>query len=304
MASRQATEAARRRVCAPRARRLAVLLAVSLAAILVSDGVEAGAPPGPVRAACRLHGAVVPRPGCLPASRLVLRVGERTLRPAWIGRLSSARFAGWEQRQVLPGGVRFVRVPGSRGRHVARFLVRPGDQPVPGGERAEVAASQAATGGGEGREAWYAWSTYLPADLAPLPSHTWNVFTQFHQTGRDHCSPNVALQINTRARPARIRLAVRGGTLDVATCRPGGHAAWDTVRAVRRRWYDFVLHVRWSADPQRGLVELFVNGRRVVAPARLATLYRGQGVYAKQGFYRGPSPRPSRIVHAGMTRFE
>lgn len=280
----------------------AVTIAIAAAAVLVRQQESRGGPP-PVVANCRLHGPIEHRPRCLPSRDLVLRAHGRTLRAQWAGRLSSDLFAGWTQRQFLPGRLRAVRVGGSRGRHVGRFVVRPGDTPVPGGERAEVAASPAATGGVEGAEAWYAWSTYFPAGLHPLPDHTWNVFTQFHQTGRDHCSPNIALQLNTRLRPARIRLAVRGGWLSTRTCRPQMATSFDGEPLRLRRWYDFALHVRWSSNPRLGFVELLVNGRRSVPRTPLATLYRGQAVYVKQGFYRGPSPQVSQIVHSGMTRF-
>jgi hypothetical protein len=45
-----------------------------------------------------------------------------------------------------------------------------------------------------------------------------------------------------------------------------------------------------------------VNGK-VKVRAHAATLYKGQGVYVKQGFYRGPSSRTTTIYHDGMQRF-
>jgi hypothetical protein len=223
--------------------------------------------------------------------------------PLWTGRLSSRRLAGWAQRQALPGRIRIVRAPGAPRRRVVLFTVQPGDRPVSGGERAELAASRQATGGYERSEAWYAWSTYFPRDLNPLAAHTWNVFTQWHGTAPDHCSPDVALQVNTRPRPPRIRLAVRGGALARSSCAPQATLTRDTVALALGRWYDFALHVRWSADPRTGFVELAVNGRVVVPRIATATLYAGQGVYLKQGFYRGPSAATSHIYHGGVTRF-
>jgi hypothetical protein len=35
----------------------------------------------------------------------------------------------------------------------------------------------------------------------------------------------------------------------------------------------------------------------------MATLYKGMGVYLKQGFYRGESGKKTTIIHDGMTRF-
>ena len=61
--------------------------------------------------------------------------------------------------------------------------------------------------------------------------------------------------------------------------------------------------MRWSADLAVGFVELFVDGRAVVPRTAMATLYRGQTAYAKQGLYRAPGTATSRILHAGLVRF-
>ncbi len=72
---------------------------------------------------------------------------------------------------------------------------------------------------------------------------------------------------------------------------------------LRGRWYDFVFGVRWSANPRVGWIELAVDGRVVIALTHTATLYRGQGVYFKQGFYRAPYAGVSRVYQGGITRF-
>ncbi len=46
-----------------------------------------------------------------------------------------------------------------------------------------------------------------------------------------------------------------------------------------------------------------VNGKTRVN-RHIATLYRGMGVYLKQGFYRGDSSKTTTIVHDGMQRFK
>ena len=67
-------------------------------------------------------------------------------------------------------------------------------------------------------------------------------------------------------------------------------------------WNDFVVHVKWSANPSVGFVELYHNGQQVVPPTPMATLYPGQGVYVKQGLYRNASIAPQGVVfHDGFT---
>jgi hypothetical protein len=247
-------------------------------------------------------------PRCLPAERMTLLEGGRVRRPAWTGRMASPLLVGWNQRQALGDGIRVVRGPGVGRRHVTLFTVRPGDRPVgssSGGERAEVAASTQDTAAGVGDERWYVWSSYFPRNFNPAPATTFNIFTQFHQlhATKDNCSPNVAFQVNTKLAPARIRLAVRGGSLNRTACIAQSTWSSDTVALELGRWYDFAFHVRWSPDPAAGFVELAIDGKRVVPRTTMATLYRGQTVYAKQGFYRAPSSVISRIYQAGMTRF-
>ncbi|HZO36324.1 MAG TPA: polysaccharide lyase [Solirubrobacteraceae bacterium] len=246
------------------------------------------------------------RPRCLPAERMSLLADGLVHLPSWTGRMASSRLAGWTQRQALGGGIRVVRGPRTGRRHVTLFTVRPGDVPVgAGGERAEVAASAQATAGVDGGESWYVWSTYFPSDLNPAPATTFNVFTQFHQlhATKDSCPPNVAFQVNTKTAPALIRLAVRGGSLNRTACVSQTIWSKDTVALALGRWYDFAFHVRWSPDASVGFVELAIDGTVVVPRTAMATLYRGQTVYAKQGFYRAPSSLTSRIYQAGMTRF-
>lgn len=278
-------------------------IGIALTATVGACARDDDADPASVRCRSERAPAGSAGPSCLPARGATLVTDGRSHARRWSGSFASTRLRGWDQLQAAPGALRIVRGPRAGGRRVALFTVRPGDRPVPGGERAEVAASPRATGGSEGMTAWYAWSTYFPRDLNPVPDHTWNVFTQWHGTQPDGCSPNVALQVNTRARPARIRLSVRGGRLG-AGCSAQVTRSWDTVALPRRRWVDFALLVRWSADPRRGFVKLVVDGRVVVPGTATPTLYPRQGVYAKQGFYRGPSSRTSRIYQGGMTRFQ
>ena len=295
------------------------MVPVALTAALALGSAAAAASPSPrpphahasaLAVECRssLTAKLHRRPRCLPAERMTLLEGGRIRRPAWTGRMASPLLAGWNQRQAFAGGIRVVRGPGVGRRHVTLFSVRPGDRPVggsSGGERAEVAASTPDTAAGIGDERWYVWSTYFPRDFNPVPASTFNIFTQFHQlhATKDNCSPNVAFQVNTKLAPARIRLAVRGGSLNRTACIAQTTWSTDTVSLELGRWYDFAFHVLWSPDPASGFVELAIDGRLVVPRTPLATLYRGQTVYAKQGFYRAPSSLVSRIYQAGMTRF-
>lgn len=209
-------------------------------------------------------------------------------------------FRQWTAVQAVAGGAKIVRRPVRQGRRAARFVVRPGDNPInASGERAEVLRR---TGEKEGTTSWWAWSTYFPSGFH-ANSGSWNVFTQWHHTGH-LCPPPVSFQVNNSRSPAKLKLRVWGGRLDTSTCDNSSRRGWNFATLRRGRWYDFVFHVRWSAKPSIGFVNLWVNGRVRVPKTHLATLYEGQGIASvKQGFYRGPSSLTTTIYHDGMRRF-
>lgn len=210
----------------------------------------------------------------------------------------TGNFSQWTAVQALGTDARIVRSPVRQGRYAARFVVRPGDYPVgSSGERAELFYSSGET---EGTESWWAWSTDFPTGFHPNRG-SWNVFTQWHQTGAA-CPQPVSFEVNNYSSPARLKLRVWGGRLS-STCQPSSRREWNFARLRRNHWYNFVFHVKWSASSSVGFVELWLNGRHRIAKTHLATLYRGQGVYVKQGFYRGHSNLTTTIYHDGLRRF-
>ena len=283
---------------------LVALLAAAVSACAASAGGAAGNARSPLPFAACDAGRRVPataRRHCVPSSRLVVRFGTTHLRPVWRGTFARSGPAGWSAVSAVPGDIATATAPHIGGL-AGLFRVGPGDSPVSSGERAEVVASQQAIAGFPGTEAWYAWSTYFPLAFGPVPQQTWNIFTQWHETNPDHCHPNVMFAVDTVRQPAQIRLTVRGGALDPRTCIPSSNRSWQLVPLALGHWYDFVLHVRWSADRAAGFVELAINGRLVLLRTAIPTLYAGQGVYAKQGFYRAPYAGVSRIYQGGLTR--
>ena len=197
---------------------------------------------------------------------------------------------------AAPGRISIVHRPVRQGQFASRFIVKPGDHPVSGGERAEVYWSSKETAG---ETSWWRWSTFFPTAFHPNLGG-WNIFTQWHHTGPDCTSP-IHFQVRHFRHRSRLELQVWGGRLS-SSCEPQYKRLWTLGRLHRNRWYNFVVKFRWSATPARGRVLVRVNGK-VKVRAHAATLYKGQGVYVKQGFYRGPSSRTTTIYHDGMQRF-
>lgn len=203
----------------------------------------------------------------------------------------------WTSVQALPGRIDVVPSPVRQGQFASRFTVKPGDHPVPGGERAEVVYW---SGERAGKTSWWRWSTYFPKTFHPN-SGAWNIFTQWHQTG-DKCSPPVRFLVDKYVNPPKLRLDIWSGRLNTANCRPQYEHSWYLGKLRRNQWYNFVVKFKWSGRRSHGSVRVTVNGKTRVN-RHVATLYRGMGVYLKQGFYRGDSSKTTTIVHDGMQRF-
>jgi hypothetical protein len=204
----------------------------------------------------------------------------------------------WSYVQALPGRISVVKSPRRQGKFAARFVVKPGDSPVGGsGERAELSAL---TSEHAGMRSWWRWSTFFPRHLNPVRG-TWNIYMQWHQT-EDACPPPVQFTIDASNRPARMYLKLRGGSLNSKTCAPSSQKSFRIGTLRRDHWYSFRFAIKWSPRKSRGYVSLWMNGKRR-AHGHTATLYRGQGVYVKQGFYRGPSSKTSVIYQDGLQRF-
>jgi polysaccharide lyase-like protein len=203
----------------------------------------------------------------------------------------------WTSKQAMPGRIDIIPSPVRQGQFASRFTVKPGDRPVPGGERAEVYWRSREHAG---VTSWWRWSTYFPTGFHPNRGG-WNIFTQWHHTGSSCTSP-VRFQVQHEGDRSWLRLEVWGGRLNTGTCEPQYKRAWNLGKFRRNRWYNFSVKVHWSPRRGHGLLVVRVNNHKKV-DSHTANLYKGQGVYVKQGFYRGESNKRTTIIHDGMTRF-
>lgn len=240
--------------------------------------------------------------GLLVAISLLVAAGasqaghaSRNATLAWTGDFETGDLSQWMPAQAKEAGRITIQSSIVRqGRHAARVEVRPGDSNVAGsgsGERAHLWIGSSTTAASEGQEQYWAWSTYFPEDF-DAPPGGWNSFVSFHHTG---ATGQVNLQFAVLNR-STLSLRVLGGD----SRRP---VRKDFVLASlqRGRWYDFVLHIRWSST-NAGFVEVWVNGLRVVKKRATPTLYHGQGAYLKQGYYRKAYRGTTVLYHDGMRR--
>ncbi len=212
------------------------------------------------------------------------------------GDYETGNFSQWDSVQALPGDATIVTSPTRQGNYAARFQVNPGDNPLnccAGSERSEVYAS---TGETAGVESWWAWSTYFPSDFNVRPELE---LERLHATGTTPARPDRRMPCSRsmpwRAQP-NLLLAVYGGDFNNPATRGFTLAPFE-----RNRWFDFVFHVKWEPDAT-GFVEVWLNGQLVVPKTYLPTIYSGQSVYLKEGFYRPSYSLPTVLYQDGMRR--
>ena len=174
-------------------------------------------------------------------------------------------------------------------------------------------ASQNKTGAYEGSERWYRTLVYFPADFRPAPDTSWNWIVEWHNWPNGPCCANLAVTVDTSDGGERLSLRSMGGgdpahpftENDTAFDNPHAHADTYVGDAAldRGRWYELVTHVKWSADPGRGLLEWWVDGRQVVS-TRTSTLFwyadnneniAGQTPGPGQAYYMEGYYRPSKL---------
>src|SRR3954470_21280709 len=62
------------------------------------------------------------------------------------------------------------------------------------------------------------------------------------------------------------------------------------------RWHDFAVHVIWSRDPAKGLIEAWFDGVQVVPRASTATLLDENAAFFQIGLFRATSEVPETII--------
>jgi hypothetical protein len=129
----------------------------------------------------------------------------------------------------------------------------------------------------EGTERYFGWSVYLPRKLTDgrhalgyfETRGSWRRLMAFEARGED-------IRFTTRV-PYTLHWVGKG-------------------KLTAGRWHDFVLHVRWSRDPEKGFVEGWFDGENVVPLTKTATLLDRNAVFFQIGLFRETSDVPETII--------
>lgn len=184
----------------------------------------------------------------------------------------------------------------------ARFEVRSGDWPgFAGGERSDVGADASASGGTEGQERWYEFSTMFepgfPQNHADLG---WGVTNGWHPNSSVGSG---AFEWAVGARNGYWSLVVDEQTSPGVYI--GDYTIFETPLNVGR-WHDVKMQVKWSVSPKEGWIRLWLNGipQRFVDGSDtyfLSTLVPGTTTgYYKEGYYRQGASPSGVVYHTGF----
>jgi hypothetical protein len=122
----------------------------------------------------------------------------------------------------------------------------------------------------EGTERYFGWSVYLPKK-----------FTDTHHSVGYFETRNSWSQV--------MSFEARGEDVLFTTRQPYTRHWSGKGKLTAGRWHDFALHVLWSRDPKKGLVELWFDGEKVVPLTRTATLRDENAVFFQIGLMRETS---------------
>ena len=194
--------------------------------------------------------------------------------------------SGWSMKRSLPAnfksyGYRIVSKadghPVRAGETAVRFELRAGDCSWASSrndcandrERHEVMSADSWAGG----ENWYHWSIYLPADN-PIIDPVSVVLGQFHQKGS-----HPVWMFGNRHGAYWARNHVSGTMTDATLIL--------TREDIRGKWNDVLVHARWSARPNEGFFDVYVNGETNPRHSWTgSTKEPGRQIYFKFGIYR------------------
>jgi polysaccharide lyase-like protein len=178
------------------------------------------------------------------------------------------------------------------GRWSVRFQLDKRDPLVSQSKRAELKANRCGYEAGD-PERWYGFSIHLPDCWQDDPDSSENL-AQWHQADspdpRFQGSPPLALM--TRA--GRWYVSMRKTSWNDQVSRDTDSIAISPYKQDLGKWTDWVVHVRWSADPQAGVLQVWKNGKQYPLMDAAGQdrshgqnkFDDGQGNYMKIGIYK------------------
>ena len=195
----------------------------------------------------------------------------------WSSGFETNSLSEWDY-ELNPEGLSVVTDPVAAGQYALRAELTSETVWDNGIFRTELQYKPTKSRVSEGAETYFGWSIYLPA---PLPAgdyqlgyyetgSTYNQVFSLHAEGAD-----VALYVNHRGEGSPHKVA---GVLTTGA------------------WHRIVYHVKWSADPAIGFVDLWWDGVKVVTQAKGETFVDDDPAVIQLGLLKNPPAPPQAVV--------
>jgi hypothetical protein len=157
--------------------------------------------------------------------------------------------------------------------HSARFQLRPGDLWTDGTSRMQLRQAPYT----EGQDLYFHFGVYIDPSttIGANFSNPWRTLVAWPTSEDGTCSPLKLMLMNTdgvSAQPNGTPSFVMAG--DLGDCGANDVDQWVLPNPVKGAWYQFIVHIKFSATPGSGLEEFWV-------------MPPGSNAYTKQTFNRG-----------------
>ena len=192
----------------------------------------------------------------------------------WRGDFETGDTSQW--KGAPKDGVTVVRDPVREGKYALRI---DGTNAAKKGklDRIEFQHQPKPPGTAEGTERYFGWSVYLPKKLTDA-NHSLGYFET-----RKSWSQLMAFE-------------VKGEDILFTTRVPYKQQWRGKGKMTAGKWHDFALHVLWSRDPEKGFVEVWFDGEKVVPLTKTATLKDENVAFFQIGLLRETSDVPETIL--------
>ncbi len=192
------------------------------------------------------------------------------------------------QQKLFDRHISFVSTPTRTGSAAARIELQSDDRWDNGLRRCELGYVPKKTGL-EGSEHYYAWSAFIP---------------EVGGAGQGGHDDSIAYWESDILYRVAISFSVRAGRLsfNVSFPRSTGKAAGQLWRGpfAAGMWHDLIFHVIWSSDPTIGLIELWVDGAKVVDKVSVQTMHKENGIlyypFFRSGILHGDMDTPPEVI--------
>jgi hypothetical protein len=199
---------------------------------------------------------------------------------------------GWCGVQTIRSGqIQLVNSPAFDGHGLAaRLEVKFGDVYSTYSDERTIITPPVSMWEDEGNERWYRWQAMWPDGwVGDYPK--WDELT--NPSARSSAGSIVEWHhdANGQVETGSAPLYIGANNTDIWLCLvdQATSTCRETVTLtalLRNHWHDFVMHAKWSSDPNVGFLEMWIDGVNVLPMHRAANKYPGMRNYLSVGLYR------------------